>query len=145
MRSYGFVVLLAMSICLVGVARAELIVIVNADNPIETLTREQVMDLYMGRRSHFPDGRHALPLDLDADSPLRKAYYQALVGKTVAQVNAYWARLLFTGRATPPRVLPSPEAVLEVVRANKDAMAYLDSQTLTDSDHDQVKIVYRPR
>ncbi|MBK5968433.1 hypothetical protein CCR91_06515 [Thiorhodovibrio winogradskyi] len=113
--------------------------VVNSENPVTELTRDQVVDIYMGRRTRFPDGRPALPIDLGPDSPLRAAYYQELVGKTVAQVNAYWARLLFTGRATPPRVLPDIEAVLDVVNANQDALAYLDSQSLDD----QVKIVYR--
>lgn len=136
-----FIVLMAMNACLAGVVSAELVVIVNANNPISELTREQVVDLYMGRRTQFPDGRPALPIDLSPDSPLRAAYYQTLVGKTVAQVNAYWARLLFTGRATPPRVLSTPETVLDVVHANPDAIAYLDSQMLDDHVH----IVYRLR
>lgn len=138
--------MLLLSACLAGMARAELVVVVNADNPVDRLTRDQLVDIYMGRRTHFPDGRPALPIDLGPDSPLRAAYYQTLVGKTVAQVNAYWARLLFTGRATPPRVLPDIEAVLEVVRANQDALAYLDSENLPGKDLDsQLKVVYRLR
>lgn len=135
------VVLMTMSVCWAEAGRTELVVIVNANNPITALTREQVVDIYMGRRTHFPDGHAALPIDLNPDSPLRVAFYQTLVGRTVAQVNAYWARLLFTGRATPPRVLSTPEAVRDVVRANPNAIAYLDSQMVDD----QVKIVYRLR
>ena len=139
MKAHLLIVLIAMSVGLAEAARAELIVIVNAENPIGELTREQVVDLYMGRRTNFPDGRPALPIDLSPDSPLRAAYYQTLVGKTVAQVNAYWARLLFTGRASPPRILPTPKAVLDVVHDNKDAIGYLDSQDLDG----RVKVVYR--
>lgn len=117
----------------------ELLVIVNAANPLDRLTREELLDIYMGRRSHFPTGDPALPLDLDADSPLRATYYQTLTGKTVAQINAYWARLIFTGRATPPRVLPDAAAALEAVRGNRHAIAYIDARSLPS----QVKIVFQ--
>ena len=62
-----------------------------------------------------------------------------MVGKSLSQVNAYWARLLFTGRASPPRSLPSPAAILQSVRENKDAIAYIDSRDLDQS----VKVVFR--
>lgn len=140
-RALLVVVLMTMSVCWAESVQIDLVVIVNANNPINALTREQVVDIYMGRRTHFPNGQAALPIDLSPDSPLRVAFYQILVGRTVAQVNAYWARLLFTGRATPPRVLPTPEAVRDVVRANPNAIAYLNRQMVDD----QVKIVYHLR
>ena len=120
-------------------ARAELVVVVHPANPVNELKREQVVDIFMGRKQNFPAGSAALPIDLAADSPLRSAYYRDLVGKTVPQVNAYWARLLFTGRATPPRVMPDAQAVLKSVRENRDAIAYLDSKDVDG----KVKVVYQ--
>jgi ABC-type phosphate transport system substrate-binding protein len=119
--------------------RAELLVIAHPGNPIDQFTREQVVDLYMGRLSNFPDGRPALPIDQAAESPARAQFYQTLIGKSVPQVNAYWARLLFTGRATPPRVLGQVNAILRTVRENPDALAYVDSK-----DYDgRAKVLYR--
>lgn len=118
-------------------ALAQVVVVVNPDSPIARLTRTEVVDLYMGRRTDLPNGRIALPIDLPPDSPLRAAYYRALVDKTVSQVNAYWARLLFTGRATPPRVVPDTESVLQTISDNRDAIGYLD-QGAIDS---RVKVV----
>lgn len=117
---------------------AEVVVVVNPANPIGQLDRAEVVELYMGRRTDFPNGRIALPIDLPPDSPLRAAFYRALVDKTDSQVNAYWARLLFTGRATPPRVLPDTECMLRTVGENIDAIGYLD-ETEVDS---RVKVVF---
>ncbi len=118
--------------------QAEIVVVVHPDNPLTSLSYEQVVDIYMGRQIQFPDGNFALPLDISPDSSLRGEFYSALVGKSIAQINAYWARLLFTGRATPPRVLPSLEAVIQAVSKNNDAIAYIDSVNLTS----QVKAVF---
>lgn len=119
--------------------RAEIVVIVNQENAVASLKREQVVDLFMGRDLNFPDGSPASPIDQSLDSRIRADYYQAMVGKTVAQVNAYWARLVFTGRATPPRVMRSMEAILKTVRENRDAIAYIDSEHLDA----KVKVVFR--
>ena len=122
-----------------SLALGDLVVVVNPSNPVEQLSHGEVVDIYMGRRATFPDGRTALPVDLPSDSPLRASYYQLLVDKTVPQINSYWARLLFTGRATPPRVLSDLASVLETVGENRDAIGYADSDHLSPG----VKVVFR--
>ncbi len=118
---------------------AELLVIVNKSNPLQELTREQVVNFFMGKEQSFPNAKAVFPLDLPFDSPVRAEFYKVLVGKTIAQINAYWARLLFTGNATPPKVLPSATAVNTAVRDNADAIAYIDSEDFDGSG----KIVFR--
>lgn len=119
--------------------QAKVVVLVNPKNPIDKLSRAQVVDIYMGRFNNFPDGQPVSPLDQSPDSADRASFYQVRVGKTIAQVNAYWARLLFTGRVTPHRVLSDSVAVLNTVHLNKDSLAYVDSQVLDG----KVKVVYR--
>jgi len=120
-------------------ATGELVLVVHRDNTVLQLQREQVVDIYMGRVTDFPDGTPALPIDLPPEAPLRSRFYRELVGKSVAQVNAYWARLLFTGRATPPRILADATAALRVVRENRNAIAYVEA----DDVDARVRPIYR--
>lgn len=120
-------------------AMADIVVIVNSDNTIDSLKRGEVIDIYMGRHLNFSNQQPASPLDLPISSVLRLTFYKQLVGKSVAEVNAYWARLLFTGRASPPRPMKDSKTVLSFVKDNKSAIAYLDSKDLNN----QVKVVYR--
>lgn len=115
----------------------ELVVIVNPTNQTTELSHRQLVNLYMGRTQNYPDGTLALPVDQAPDSAARQAFYERLVGKSVAEVNAYWAKLLFTGRASPPRSLTDSETVLRVVRENRDAIGYIESEYLDDT----VKVV----
>jgi ABC-type phosphate transport system substrate-binding protein len=117
----------------------EIVVIVNASNLTTELTHRQLVNLYMGRTQHYPDGMLALPVDQAPDSEARRIFYQTLVGKSVAEVNAYWAKLLFTGRASPPRSLEDAQTVLQVVRENRNAIGYIESRYVDDT----VKIVGR--
>lgn len=140
LRQSGLFVLLAL-LCLV-VTRpvlADVVVIVNLDNPINQLSREQVVDIYMGRYNHFPDGHAVAPIDMEPESQLRVAYYQKLVNKTVAQINSFWARLQFTGRAVPPVSMENAGLVKNFVKHNRDAIGYVDSQDLDN----KVKVVLR--
>jgi ABC-type phosphate transport system substrate-binding protein len=121
------------------VSAEELVVIVNRANPTMELTHRQLVNLYMGRTQHYPNGTLALPVDQAPDSSARQTFYRVLVGKSVAEVNAYWAKLLFTGRASPPRSLVDTQMVLQVVRENRDVIGYIEERYVDDT----VKVVRR--
>lgn len=78
----------------------------------------------MGRVRTFPNGKFALPMD--QSSFLRAEFYEKLTGRPVEQINAYWARIMFTGQASPPQQLPSDDAVIQTVRENEGAIGYIN-------------------
>ena len=118
---------------------AGIVVIVNKDNPIVELSKREIIDLYMGRNLYFSDGKLALRLDQPPTSAEREQFYQQLVKKSVAQVNAYWAKLLFTGRASPPMLMDNADQLLDTVRNNRSAIGYIDEAKLDET----VKVVGR--
>jgi len=110
--------------------QAGIVVIVNSENTTSYFSQRQLVDLYMGRDLYFPDGTMALRLDQSPKSQVRHDFYKNLVGKSVAQINAYWARLLFTGRASPPQVINDSKGVLKAVRNNENAVGYINESEL---------------
>lgn len=124
--------------------RADIAVVVNSENDLTSLDKRQVTDLFLGRYVAFPNGIAALPLDHPVDSNLREQFYKQLTGKTVPQINAYWAKLIFSGRATPPRVAGSANDVLDMIKNNKNAIAYIDSDKV-DASVKTVLVISAPR
>ena len=118
---------------------AALIVVVNKNNPLETLSSRQITDIYMGRFNSYPNGHIANTTDYPQDSQIKIEFYSRLVGKSIAQINAYWARLLFTGKAEPPTTKLSGIEIVTFVQNNKNAIAYLDDTTMIGN----LKVVYR--
>lgn len=116
----------------------ELLVIVNQQNPLEQISRQQLTDLFMGRAPYFPSGDPVVKLDAPGDSPLRRQFYQALVGMSEPEVNAYWARLMFSGRATPPMQVSSEQDILKLVENNPNAIGYITDGELND----EVKTIF---
>lgn len=128
MKTFLITLLLLASISAV---RAELLVIGHVKNNIESLTAKQVQDIYMGRIRVLPNGKFALPID--QPSPLRAEFYEKLTGRPVEQINAYWARIMFTGQASPPQQLPSDEVVMQTVRENEGAIGYINKSTVDNT------------
>jgi ABC-type phosphate transport system substrate-binding protein len=114
-------------------AHADVYVIVNKSNPIHSLTPKEAINIFMGRTHAFANGDYVLAFDLPRSSDQRDEFYQALTGMTAAQVNTYWARLVFTGQSLQPRALESEAAMIDVVKRNQGAIGYV-SQEPIDKD-----------
>ncbi|GAB3187367.1 phosphate ABC transporter substrate-binding protein [Hydrogenophaga aquatica] len=122
---------------------AELVVVVNARSGVSSLSREQVVNIFMGRHRLFPHGGRAVPLDAPPGSPERLRFYRLLLNKEPEDVGAYWARLVFTGRTEPPVGLPTLQDVQARVESDIHAVAYLDESVVTRSM--QIVMAFAPR
>ena len=129
--------LMFIALLLSGPTQAEILVIVNASNSTTTLEHKQIVDLFMGRVSAFPNKQPAQPLDLKAGTPQRAVFYKSLTGKSEAQVDAYWATLVFAGRMSPPKQFTDDSALIQAVAREPAAIAYVSRQPLPKN----VKIV----
>ena len=112
---------------------AELVVIVSARSPVNTLRPEQVADIFLAQTGQFPGGEQAVALDLPVGSPLRDEFYSRTAAKSPAMMKAYWTKMVFTGRGQPPRELASSAAVRKMVADNPSMIGYIDRAALDAS------------
>lgn len=131
MRYSVWSVALACLLLLAGqTATADLAVIVNAQVAANVITREEVVNIYMGRLRRFSSGEAALPVDMPSALPEKALFYRLLVNKSLSDIDAYWARLVFSGRTSPPAVVGDSAEMLERVALNPNAIGYADSLVL---------------
>jgi len=107
------------------VAQAEPVVVMRAQQVVEKLSREEVTNIFMGRFRALPSGNPAQPIDQPRDTPLRAQFYQRLLNKDQASINAYWSRLHFSGRATPPLQTTSEDEVIRQLLVQPGGVAYV--------------------
>jgi ABC-type phosphate transport system substrate-binding protein len=112
---------------------ADIAVIVHPDSPVQRMTPRQVSDLYLGRARSFDlddqtNTMSASVYEQPSDSVVREVFFRTLNGMRISQVNAYWARLRFSGEMLPPSSLDDMRAALDVVARNKNAIAYVDAK-----------------
>lgn len=120
-----------------GIAQADLVLITNARTAVDSLSREEAINIYMGRLRRFPSGETAHPLDLPSNGTEKALFYRLLVNKELSDINAYWARLVFSGRASPPRTVGSVAEAIEHVAKEPNIIGYVD-RSLVDN---RVKII----
>lgn len=101
----------------------ELVIIVNPESGVDALTRDEVINIFMGRYRKLPSGVTALPVDEGSE---KAAFYHSLVDKELAEIQSYWARLVFSGQGSPPRPAENAEDVMDIVANNKGAVGYID-------------------
>lgn len=138
MRRLPFAILLGTLAAMPFPALAELVVVANPQSGIERLSRDDIVNIYLGRYRRLPSGTTAEPIDI-SDNEVKARFYRGLVRKSLPEINAYWARLVFAGKTRPPLAVESPEAALRRVAAEPGAIAYLDRSQAAGR---QLKIVF---
>jgi len=116
-----------------------LVVIVNKNSNINSLTKRQVVDIYMGRFNTFPNGENVTPVDLPPQSVLKSQFYMQLVQQNEKKINSYWARLLFSGSAKPPKIIESVDDIISQILKNNEMMAYIPESEVKQG----VKVVFK--
>jgi ABC-type phosphate transport system substrate-binding protein len=104
-------------------------VIVNADNPITTMTPTAVQDVFFGKTSRWTDGTNVVAVDQLEKSPVRIEFSQKVMRKPVEAVKSFWLTKIFSGRGTPPVELKTDAAVMEAVRTQRGAIGYVSADT----------------
>ena len=128
---------LALSLGAAG-AFAQVAVVVSPKSPLASMTADQVSGIFLGKSNTLPSGGTAVPTDLPDSSPAHDLFYTKVTGKNSAQVKAAWSRLVFSGKATPPKELASAADVKKFVAANPDAIGYIEKSAVDSS----VKVVF---
>jgi len=121
---------LAVALTFSASALADVSVIVNKSNTVD-IPVEDIKRLFLGKQSEFSNGSEAIPVNLSVGNGSRVEFDESVLGRSSAQVQSYWSKLVFTGKGTPPKEVDSDAAALELVLKNPSTIAYIDSSKVT--------------
>ena len=114
------------------VSNAEVVVVVHPSNSVASMSAAQVSDVFLGKTTGLS------PIDQAESSGVRSEFYQKVTGKDAAQVKAIWTRLIFTGKATPPKEVAASADVKKAVASDPKAIGYMEKAAVDES----VKVVF---
>lgn len=115
-----------------------ILVVVNQGNTIDSMTRSEVIDIFMGRYNAFRSGEAAVPIELKGDNELKAIFYEQLVGMSLSRINSYWSRLRFSGRKRGSVQFQSKNELFDYVMTDSSAISYIMPSELRDG----MKVVY---
>jgi ABC-type phosphate transport system substrate-binding protein len=78
------------------------------------------------------------PVDQPESAQLRAEFYKKVADKDLAQAKALWSKLVFTGKATPPKEAANSAEVKKALAANPKAIGYIEKSAVDAT----VKVVY---
>lgn len=104
------------------------------------MSKDEVINVYMGRNRKLASGINAQPIDLENPLSEKANFYSVMVNKELPEISSYWARLMFSGQGSPPKQVMTTEQALEIVSTVKGAIAYIDRKKIDK----RVKIVFDP-
>jgi len=114
-------------------ASAQVVAVVAVKNPVTTLSKSQIADIFLGKMTRFPDGREVEPIDQGEGSAARDEFYLKFAGKSPAQIKAFWSKIIFTGRGRPPPEVSNGVEVKKFIAKHPGAIGYIDQKLVDDS------------
>ena len=123
-----------------GAATADVVAVVSSTSAVSTLSKAQLTDIFLGNGYRFPNGTPAIPIDQAEGSPARDEFYVKYAGKLPAQIKAHWAKMIFTGRGQPPKVVSTDAAIKKLIAANPQVVSYIERGAVDST----VKLVIEP-
>lgn len=122
-----------------GEQKHDLVVVVHKDTAVEKLTKSDVIDIFMGKYAAVIQGENAVAVDLTDQNDLKRTFYQKLVGRSLSSINAYWARLKFSGKKRRAKMLKTQEQVIQHIESTPRAIGYISREKLNTN----LKVVYQ--
>jgi ABC-type phosphate transport system substrate-binding protein len=124
MKNLFSFIFLTSSMMLSAVSFAEIEVIVHPSNTT-ALDKNSIQRIYLGKTRAFPGGGEAVPISLNEGSGAEDEFIQNVLGKSAKQLKAYWAKMVFTGKGTPPRQISSAEEMVKLITANPNLIGFV--------------------
>ena len=110
--------------------------LVVVGNPaMSGLDASTVKKLYLGKAKSL----QIEAVDLEDGHPKKGEFHQAITQKTEAQLQAYWAKRVFTGKGQPPKAVGQESLAKDMVASSTNTIAYID-ESLVDST---VKVILK--
>ncbi len=83
---------------------AEVSIIVHPSNS-NAFDKNAIKRIFLGKSRAFPNGSEAIPIAFIGGSNESSDFTQSVLSKTPKQLKSYWAKMIFTGKGTPPRAM----------------------------------------
>ena len=102
-------------------------VIVHPRNPTSSVDKKFLADVFLKKRTRWPNDEVVKPVDGSARSAVRGRFSEQVLRRSVAAVRRYWQQIVFSGRGVPPPELESDEAIIGFVLKHQGAIGYVSA------------------
>lgn len=124
------IVMMITSFAAMAAPAADLKVIANPNVAADTISADELKDVFLQARSSLSDGTPVRPV-LEKGGPTHEAFLREYLGKTDAALQTFYRSQVFTGKASMPKMVVSEAEVVAYVAKTKGAIGYVSSKAST--------------
>ena len=89
--------------------------------------------IFLSKVRVYPESRENISIMWQPDeNEIYDLFLQKVLQRKKPQVNAYWSRMLFTGKALLPEQGADDSAVIDFVKNNPQGIGYVYSSSVTE-------------
>ncbi len=115
-----------------GQAFAEVAVVANKGISVDSVTVKEAKKIWLGKTKSL-GGTSVKLADLPKGNASRDHFYTSVVKKSEKKLKAYWAKIIFAGKGSPPKTFGSDAEVISWVASTPGAVGYIESAANNDS------------
>lgn len=126
--------LLGLSLILISpfVQAESISVIVSSQSKLTSAKQKDIRNMFLGKVSKI-DGVALEPVAQARNRAITVLFNQGVLHKTNDKMRAYWSRMMFSGKASPPPELEDDQSVKLHVASNEAAISYIKKSMLDDT------------
>lgn len=120
------IMLFVMAVSVSCNANAQLYVVINNTNPMNSISSGTLKRIYLGKIVPIPGSNTALyPVDLPSRSPAKSEFLEKVMRMKASLLMQYRSRQIFSGKGRIPITAASNSAVESIVARRTNAIGYM--------------------
>lgn len=125
--------LITIMLMIPGMAFAgEVIVIGNKSITESSLKKQDIKNIYLGKKSTWGDNTKIVFVIQDSSS-VSDQFFSDYINKSSAQFSSYWKEKVFTGQGTPPKSFASDTDMIQFISQTEGSIGYVSSSEGLDN------------
>ncbi len=112
-------------------AQDELVLIVHADEPVDSLSHSQLREIFLGTRQLWHTVK-AHPAYVKPEDAIHLTRFRDLIGMAYPRYQRYWLQKTFSGSGSAPAGFRTPEAVIEFVCRTPGSIGFIPASFARD-------------
>ncbi|MCE3226856.1 MAG: hypothetical protein K0S32_1407 [Bacteroidetes bacterium] len=122
---------------------SDLLIIVNKENTISSLSESEVKLYWMRKiKKRWPEiNKNIRPADYKSKNPAQSAFYSKVLGLTAGDVETYFTQKQYDSAEKPQDKFSSESDLINFVANEIGAIGFVNAGSLSESDRSKVKVV----
>ncbi len=118
------------------------IIIVNKNSPRDSITTEELKDIFMGKKLFYGDFKKPIKIHpvYYGEKELKDKMF-SLINTSEINFKKNWIRLTLTGKAKPPIIFDTEAEVIDYVAENDGGIGIIDALKVENKNIKIIKII----